>query len=334
MAVNKPLFTEADIWANSADSTDIQKPSAGKISEGWRYGEKPPHEFFNWRWQTYDQFLNHIYQNGIPEWDDTTTYNAGALTLYNGQLWHAINQNQNSVPSTGSSDWALGSGSYDIAFTDLTDVDVASSNANDMVYYNGTQWVSDSISNIFQTASVSLNDLSDVSISGLADNHVLVYDASQGRWENRAGGTGGGGGLGALYKYEFTATDGQTVFNCSHNPSWVYVSVSGVDLPSTEYTADGSSITLNTPASENDIVIVMSATGVEDYTEYNFDATAGQTDFTVSNRVFSKFRVYKDGVRVRDNQYSISDNGTDTTVTFNTAMSGGEWILLDVPSGA
>jgi hypothetical protein len=63
--------------------------------------------------------------------------------------------------------------------------------------------------------------------------------------------------------------------------------------------------------------------------EYNFNATEGQTDFVVPNRVFTEAKVYTEGIRNKVSDYIISDNGTNTTITFNVAKSEDTWILIE-----
>jgi hypothetical protein len=60
----------------------------------------------------------------------------------------------------------------------------------------------------------------------------------------------------------------------------------------------------------------------------NFDSTANQTDFTVSNKVFSNCLVHINGVLQRDNSYTVSDDGTDTTITLDTALKAGIWVSI------
>jgi hypothetical protein len=60
----------------------------------------------------------------------------------------------------------------------------------------------------------------------------------------------------------------------------------------------------------------------------NFDSTDGQTDFTVSNKVFSNCLVHINGVLQRDNSYTVSDDGTDTTITLDTALNAGIWVSI------
>ncbi len=70
----------------------------------------------------------------------------------------------------------------------------------------------------------------------------------------------GGGGSSFLYQYEFKATAGQTVFNCTYNPSFIYISLAGVDLADNQYTAiDGTTVVLNDPADVGEVVRIYSA---------------------------------------------------------------------------
>ena len=59
----------------------------------------------------------------------------------------------------------------------------------------------------------------------------------------------------------FTATDGQTVFNYSYAPGFIDVFLNGIRLNEIEFTAsNGTSITLITPASVNDVLDVVEYT--------------------------------------------------------------------------
>jgi trimeric autotransporter adhesin len=59
----------------------------------------------------------------------------------------------------------------------------------------------------------------------------------------------------------FTATDGQTVFNYSYSPGFIDVFLNGIRLNEIEFTAsNGTSITLITPASVNDVLDVVEYT--------------------------------------------------------------------------
>ena len=65
---------------------------------------------------------------------------------------------------------------------------------------------------------------------------------------------------------------------------------------------------------------------------YDFDATSGQTDFVVANKVFTntQCQVFTEGMKDRPNTYTVSDNGTDTTVSFNTGKNANDWVEIIV----
>ena len=54
---------------------------------------------------------------------------------------------------------------------------------------------------------------------------------------------------------------------------------------------------------------------------YEETATAGQTDFIVSNKIFAYAEVYTNGLKIKNSAIVISDNGTDTTVTIPVAAA-------------
>jgi len=60
----------------------------------------------------------------------------------------------------------------------------------------------------------------------------------------------------------------------------------------------------------------------------NFDATSGQTNFTVSNKLFQNVDVYKNGIKLRSNEFSVSNSATDTTITLNTAAKLDDWVYV------
>ena len=78
MAQSKPVMLPADIWGSSANAANKQKPNQTKLDSGWVYGEKPPHNEFNWWWELVGQMLVHLQQNGVASWDEDTIYNDGA----------------------------------------------------------------------------------------------------------------------------------------------------------------------------------------------------------------------------------------------------------------
>lgn len=95
MATSKP---DMDIvWGR--DSALITEPSGTKKANGWIV-EKPPVEYANWVQNRGDTYAQHLNQHGIPEWDNTTSYVVGALTLEDETVWQAQAINAAEQPST------------------------------------------------------------------------------------------------------------------------------------------------------------------------------------------------------------------------------------------
>ena len=105
MAQQKPSFTASDIWAAGAAAPNKQKPNQSKISSGWQYGEKPPHNEFNWWWELVGMMLLHLQQHGTPAWDGDTDYQKGALAWYNDSTWMAKQDNTGQTPNENLAYW-------------------------------------------------------------------------------------------------------------------------------------------------------------------------------------------------------------------------------------
>lgn len=91
-----------DTWA---DGGAIEVPSDVKKNIGWEPGEQPPAEFMNWLQNTFGSKINHLLKNGLPLWNGTTPWDAGAFVQHDGEGWLAANNNTNSEPSDGNADW-------------------------------------------------------------------------------------------------------------------------------------------------------------------------------------------------------------------------------------
>ena len=83
------------------------------------------------------------------------------------------------------------------------------------------------------------------------DSNMYVWDGSQWIVASSAA-------INTFDQYEWTATDGQTVFttNKDMNPSMLQVFVNGVAISQTDYTAEKRSVTLLDPANAGDLVQV------------------------------------------------------------------------------
>lgn len=90
-------------WAATGN---IVTPDPSKISVGWLLGEKPPHEYMNWWQNLATQRINHVLTRGIPEWDSSISYQAGAVTKGAGGLvYRAIANNTNQNPASSPASW-------------------------------------------------------------------------------------------------------------------------------------------------------------------------------------------------------------------------------------
>lgn len=71
MATAKPDLTTNGAWGS--DNTNITDPGATKTKAGWQ-SEIPPSGVQNWWQLRVDDFLTHVNEQGIPEWDNATNY--------------------------------------------------------------------------------------------------------------------------------------------------------------------------------------------------------------------------------------------------------------------
>lgn len=87
------------IWAAGGD---ILAPSDAKINTGWVV-EIPPRQWFNWWMNKVDTFNSYLNQNGFPEWDNTTEYQADisyTKGVTNGTIYRCVQTHTNQNPET------------------------------------------------------------------------------------------------------------------------------------------------------------------------------------------------------------------------------------------
>lgn len=87
------------VWASGGP---IAAPDATKIGIGWELGEKPKHEWMNWWQNGMTLRLNHVLQQGVPEWISSTAYPVDAFVKRGGLLYKATAANQNSAPPSAN----------------------------------------------------------------------------------------------------------------------------------------------------------------------------------------------------------------------------------------
>ncbi len=168
MATQKPLIQQT--WASEANSYSpsepeyqdiIETPSQDKVQNGWEYGEKPSHKFFNYLWKRNTETLKIINDFGVLPWDQDTFYAANALVVFNGVLYISIIENNNEIPSNSSS-WEI----YNNKFEDLDDVTI-------VLNQGGTSW--------------NCSDIIPCTDSGYCSQFILQYNSSTGQWESTLG---------------------------------------------------------------------------------------------------------------------------------------------------
>src|SRR5690554_35452 len=188
--LDKPNMKE--VWASGGAAV---KPSDEKIQTGWT-AEVPPYQYENWIQGRQDQYLAHVNQRGIPQWDGATEYEGGGLSYVQGSDGVVYK----SVGSSGPSG---------VVQDPTTDV-------------GGTYWekaFSDGDLNqniaVFDTAGVHEWTVPDVLRQGFRKAWVTVIGAGgsggSGGVSGMVGGGGGGGGGKAIKLVDLTDVPSVTV---------------------------------------------------------------------------------------------------------------------------
>ena len=188
----------------------------------------------------------------------------------------------------------------------LSDVTLTSPSANQVLQYNGSQWVNGAAP-VTYTLPIATSSI----LGGIKVGTGLSIDAATGIL-TVSGGSGGSFNFRTIQ--EFTSTAGQTTYTISggYNVGYVEVLVNGVYISENQYTAtNGSTILLTDANSAGDIVTVFL------YSIYNFGgniyarnvdtltATAGQTSFTTSY-IPGQIDVYYNGSKLTAAEYTAT----------------------------
>jgi len=67
---------------------------------------------------------------------------------------------------------------------------------------------------------------------------------------------------------------------------------------------------------------------LQDPQELDYTAEDGQTDFVIAGAIHSYLGVFKNGIKVKTSDFTLSDDGTDTTVSFADGCNENDWIQL------
>jgi len=132
----KPVFTEDDIWcSNPPGSSDLIRPDDYKISKGFRYGEIPKHNTFNWAGNLITTYAAHINKYGISEWDTNTSYDKGSVVLRGSsssgrEIYVAVDSNAGEDPAGGTNPhWRQ----FYTNLSDFKDVNLSSLSNGDVI---------------------------------------------------------------------------------------------------------------------------------------------------------------------------------------------------------
>lgn len=178
-----------EIWASAGD---IVMPDASKIEEGWLV-EVPPRQYWNWMQNRTDTNIAHLFQRGVPEWDNTVEYlNNKSFVVYNGIVYKSIQTGTNKNPQTEVAYWKR-------AFSDWSQVSDAVSSltptANSFVYFTSPTTAAVSTISSFSrnllaqttaeqsrtvlSAQAANNKLTAISSAGTSANKLVYFTGTE-----------------------------------------------------------------------------------------------------------------------------------------------------------
>ena len=135
--------------------------------------------------------------------------------------------------------------------------------------------------------------------------------------------------------YNFIAQANQKDF-IIHNKSNVSVRVfsDGLYVQNTEYSVNDDqsnnqvTIHFNVGRQQNEPVTIEIYSNASPLNEVDFAAQDGQTDFIIQNHVFAVASVYIEGILISSNRYTLTNDGTNTTLHLNESAEENDWIHI------
>lgn len=94
--IKKPDYTE--IWASEGG---VNNPTLDQILSGWKQNQYPPSEIANAIQNKIETAVAYIFQKGVSEWDEDTTYYPSSLVLNRGVHYLATAESTGKEPSSG-----------------------------------------------------------------------------------------------------------------------------------------------------------------------------------------------------------------------------------------
>ena len=264
--------------------------------------------------------------------------------------------------STANSKWEAGTVSGGSLAT-LTDVASESGNTGKFLKYDGTSFVWDTVSQ-----SATIDSLTDTNLTSLANNQILQYDSNNTEWINA---TLSGGTLGSLTDVEavtsamdtyilyydlgslsfkwtaqsgaasitrsgpLTAINGQTVFTFAHQTDSVDVYVNGLKITTSDFSSNGTAITMSSSLSAGDIVEIIdirdtiattvaysrsafTASGTETHFDHNTSYTVGYVD------------IFLNGIKLPQADFDASSTSTPYRITFGNSATINAGDLVEI----
>ncbi len=264
--------------------------------------------------------------------------------------------------STANSKWEAGTVSGGSLAT-LTDVASESGQTGKFLKYDGTSFVWDTVSQ-----SATIDSLTDTNITSLADDQILQYDTNTTKWINA---TLSGGTLATLtdvgavtssedtyilyydhsstsFKWTaqagaaaitrsgpLTATAGQTIFTFAHQTDSVDVYVNGLKVTTSDFSSNGTAITMSSSLSAGDIVEIIDirdtiATTVA-YSRSAFTASGGETYFDHNTSYTVGYvDIFLNGIKLPQADYDASATVAPYRITFNNSASINAGDLIEI----
>ena len=241
----------------------------------------------------------------------------------------------------------------------LTDVPTAA--ANKFLKFNGSTFEWDTVSQ-----SATIDSLTDTTITNLANNQILQY--SNNKWINA---TLSGGTLGSLTDVEavtsamdtyilyydlgslsfkwtaqsgaasitrsgpLTAINGQTVFTFAHQTDSVDVYVNGLKITTSDFSSNGTAITMSSSLSAGDIVEIIDirdtiATTVA-YSRSAFTASGGETYFDHNTSYTVGYvDIFLNGIKLPQADFDASSTVSPYTITFGNSATINAGDLVEI----
>lgn len=316
--IQKPIILESDIWANGYDYTSehIINPDNTKKETGWIYGEKPPYNIVNWQHKIINESIVHINQNGMPLWDAETTYNSGARTIYNGDVYVSNDINVNEQPDI-STYWDLNE-----SLTSLNTI-TAATGVDDADKFIKT--------NPSGKMDISLLPISAMTYKGNIDiTGPAPVDPAQGDFYTAvASGTidfswTGVGGTEAFISQAFVwGGDQWNAMGASVDIMEQYLRRDGTDGGMTSDLLLANSTPSNNLHATSKLYVDTTISNFFQQ-ETDFTATQGQTTFSVTYTV-GNINVFIDGIKLRNTEYTAT---TGTSVVLNDGVDADTWVNI------